>query len=173
MQQSKLTSNCKSVCRKSSFIYYSLVVFFVSFPLWTREVISLAWTAWSPKCNMTVLTQTPATSYTHIHTNPVDSFLSKSPSHANRVGRQDPLSAYLSRRVGGVLRRDRQRGPPLLFWLGLRDEGEVGMELGIGWELETPTMPQGPPLLFLLMSMTCSDRPGTDSQQDRTITIKL
>lgn len=29
---------------------------------------------------------------------------------------------------------------------------------GIGWELETPTMPQKPPLLFLLMRMTCSDK---------------
>ena len=58
---------------------------------------------WSAKCNLTVLTQTPATSYTHTqthtYTDPVDSFLSRGPSHANRVGRQDPLSAYLS--VGG------------------------------------------------------------------------
>lgn len=122
----------------------------------------------SPKCNMTVLTQTPATSYTHIHTHthtriPAQTqwtlFYPKSSSHANRVGRQDPHSAYLSREGG--LRRDRQRGPPLLFWLGLRDGG-AGMDLGVGWEWETPTMPQSPPLLFLLMSMTRSDRAGTD-----------
>lgn len=35
------------------------------------------------------------------------------------------------------------------------------MEPGIGWELETPTMPQSPPLIFLRMSMTCSDRPDS------------
>lgn len=49
---------------------------------------------WSPKCDMTVLTQTPAISFTH--TSPVDSFQSKRASHANKVGRQDPRSAYLS-----------------------------------------------------------------------------
>lgn len=36
--------------------------------------------------------------------------------------------------------------------------GGAGMGPGIGWELETPTIPQSPPLLFLLMSMTCSDK---------------
>lgn len=60
-----------------------------------------------------------------------------------------------------------------MFWLGLRDGGGAGMELGIGWELETPTMPQSPPLLFLLMSMTCSDRPGTDPDKWENYNISI
>lgn len=47
------------------------------------------------------------------------------------------------------------------------------MELGIGWELETPTIPQSPPLLFLLMSMTCSDRPETDPNKRETTTTTI
>lgn len=83
---------------------------------------------------MTELTQTPATSYTHIHTDPVDSFLSKSPSHANRVGRQDPLSAYLLRR-GGVEKGQTARTPSIVLvefkgWGGGRDgtRDRMGME---------------------------------------------
>lgn len=121
-----------------------------------------------PQCDMTVLTQTPAISFTHTHTSPVDSFQSKRASHANKVGRQDPRSAYLSEGGGGggTGVGDRQRRPHLLFWWGLRVGGVWGLGGGgaemdpwIGWESETLTIPPSPPTAMLHVSLSRSDRP--------------
>ncbi len=109
---------------------------------------------------------------THTHTDPVDSFLSKSPSHANRVGRQDPLSAYLSE---GGFEKGQTAWTPSIVLVGFkRWGGRDGTRdrMGIGDPNNATKPPTALPAYEHDLLWQTTDRPQHEGNWTKTITAQ-